>query len=131
MNETAVGIKCPDCARLPRRARRVGRPRDLVKGALVGAGVSTFAGALLLFVGRGLFGIFIPIIVGLAVGEAVSRTSSRIKSTPIVWIAAAATFAGLIVGPFAVGASIRFLVAGPWLIGSLIAAAAAAFRVSR
>lgn len=131
MQESAVGMKCPDCARLPRRARGVGRPKHVVKGALAGLGTATALSAGLIFLGTGLFGFFIPIILGLLVGEVISRASSRISTGPIVAISAIVTLGGLLLGPVVVGFPFAVSLSGSWILGSLVAAGAAAFRVSR
>src|SRR2546423_1443070 len=62
MRESAVGMKCPDCARQPRRATRPGSVGRYAAAAAAGTGTSALIGAVLLFGGIGLFGILVPLL---------------------------------------------------------------------
>lgn len=131
MRESAVGIKCPDCSRLPRRARRAGKPRHLLFAGLAGLGAATAAGVVLVFFGRGLIGIFLPFVAGLLVGEAVLRASSRLRDRRYLVVAGITTFLGVLGGPLLLGLPLGAVVQPSWLIGAGIATAAAVYRVSR
>jgi hypothetical protein len=86
----AVGIKCRDCARLPRSARVTLKPRAAARAVAAAAGVGTGFGVGLSFVGGfGLgFGTFIlAYVVGLVMGRAVLAAAGRYRATATAWIA--------------------------------------------
>ena len=85
-----VGIKCRDCARLPRSARVTLKPQAAAKAVAAAAVVGTAFGAGLSFVGGyGLgFGTFIlAYVVGLVTGRAVLAAAGRYRATATAWIA--------------------------------------------
>lgn len=90
MRQSAVGQKCPDCARLPRRARGLGKPVHYARGAAAGLGSAVLAGLVLsqvLFTVR--FGtLILSSLVGYGVGRAVSWGVQRQTSQPFVVMAA-------------------------------------------
>jgi hypothetical protein len=129
MRESAVGMKCPDCARQPRV--RPSSPGRYLAAAGAGVGTATLVGALLV-VGRiGMFGLLVPLIAGFAVGEVVSRMAHRLGGTGFQVIAAASTAAGLALGATLVGRVPAMVVNGPMIVFILIASAVAAVRVGR
>lgn len=67
---TPVGQKCPDCARQPRTARALGKPRQFAKAAAAGVGAALVAALVLPYVFR--FGWFSWILSGVA-GYLVAR----------------------------------------------------------
>lgn len=128
MVHAAVGIKCRDCARLPRSARvtlRAGRVGTAVAAA---AAVGTGAGAVLGLIGLqglgfGLATILLGVGVGIVLGRATLRASGHFRGSPTVWIAVAGAVwayvaSGLVVA-HQVGGSPRLYVP---LLGLLVAA---------
>lgn len=105
MRQSAVGQKCPDCARLPRGARAAGKPAHYVKGALAGLAAAVAAGlvlSLVLFTVR--FGaLLLSAAAGYGVGRAVSWGVQRQVSQPFVILAAVCGVAAVAVA-FVVGA---------------------------
>jgi hypothetical protein len=78
MVQAAVGIKCRECARMPRSARAQLRPGRAVRGIAVAGGLGLgvgFALASLLATPVGFFGFFIAWGVGILMGEAVKRAT--------------------------------------------------------
>jgi hypothetical protein len=78
MIQAPVGIKCRDCARMPRSARVRLKPdraaRGIAAAVVLGLGVG-FALASLLATPVGFFGFFIAWGVGILMGEAVKRAT--------------------------------------------------------
>lgn len=90
MVHAAVGIKCRDCARLPRSARVTLKPQAAARAAAAAIAVGTAFGAVLSFAGGiGLgFGLFIIAwVVGLVTGRAVLAAAGRYRATATAWIA--------------------------------------------
>lgn len=85
-----VGARCPDCAS-PLRLLAPSRTQYAAATA-AGLGVGALGGALLGFVGFGGLGL---LVVGLAVGEVVSRAGGRRGGTTLAVVA----FFGAVVGP--------------------------------
>ena len=129
MRESAVGMKCPDCARQPRRATRPGSAARYVAAAAAGTATAAVIGALLVF-GVGVFGILIPLLAGFVVGEVVSKTARRLGGTAFQVIAGVSTAAGLALGIILFQGT-RALAGGPMIVFVLIASAIAAIRVGR
>jgi len=92
---SAVGIKCRDCAKMPRSARVALKKSRLVRavGAGVGAGTAVgFAYYLVLgVIGFFFFFFFVAAGIGYLVGEAVSRASGRYRGRATAVIAACST----------------------------------------
>lgn len=130
MRESAVGIKCPACARVSRRARRVGRPRHYLLGAGAGLAVAAILGAVIALFPLPLFGFLLLAVVGLAVAAAVER-AARVRHPAVSAIAAGATLAGLALGSLAAGLPAGALATPGWIFGALIAAGVAALRAGR
>lgn len=96
MVPTAVGQKCPSCARQNRRARGT-PPTALLGRALIVTVVGGAAGAVLLRVlpvGGGIFGIFLYGLYGFAIGALAGR-AARGRRHPLIGVTAAA---GLVLG---------------------------------
>ncbi|MDP9405715.1 MAG: hypothetical protein M3O86_03815, partial [Actinomycetota bacterium] len=74
MRQSAVGQKCPRCARLPRSARALGRPVHYLKAGVAGLAVAVVGGlALNAALGRVGFGsVILPGLLGFGVGRAVA-----------------------------------------------------------
>src|SRR6478672_11408061 len=92
MVQAPVGIKCRDCARLPRSARVILKPSTAVRAIGAAFGVGTAFGVGLAFVGGyglGFVTFIIAYIVGLVCGRAVLAASGRYRAPATAWIAAA------------------------------------------
>lgn len=129
MRESAVGMKCPTCAQLPRSALRIGRPKHYLAAGIGGFVLATLIGAALPFLRVGLFGVFLPALVGILIGTVVSRAARGLSSRVFMIVGAAVTVAGLVVGPLLVGVPVHL--GGRMLLSLVIAGGAAAWRVSR
>jgi hypothetical protein len=109
MVQSAVGIKCRDCARLPRSARvslKPDRAARALGAAFVGGGL---AGTLLAYLGTtgvGFLSFIIAYGVGIGMGRLVLAASGRYRSTTTAWIAAG-------------GAAWAYVVAALWVAYSL------------
>lgn len=115
---TSVGIKCRECARPVGRMAAGAKPIYYLRGAAAGLGAA-LVGGVGIQVLRSLipFGGFIfAIILGYAVGEAVSRGARRNSGLGFQVIAGIATLFAFIIGGY-IGVSVMF---NP--IGLLIAA---------
>jgi hypothetical protein len=104
---SAVGIKCKDCARMPRSARVMLKPQKLVLAALAGLGTALAIGFAYYFIlgAIGFFFLFIFVAsgIGYLVGEAVSRVSGRFHGWQTAVTAAVATIVGFLLPPLIVG----------------------------
>jgi hypothetical protein len=86
----AVGIKCPECARLPRSALVRLKPSRAAGAiaAAIGAGAAMGVGILLLQ-GAGLFfALILGWLIGIGMGELVLAASGRFRGPQTGWIAA-------------------------------------------
>jgi hypothetical protein len=84
-----VGIKCPECARLPRSALVRLRPDRAARaiGAALGVGAAMGLGIVLLQ-GVGLFfALILGWLIGIGMGEAVLAASGRYRAPVTGWIA--------------------------------------------
>lgn len=124
-----MGMKCPVCARLPRRALARGAPRHYLGAAGAGLGAATLMGAVSALMRIPFSGLILGLLAGWVIGEAVSWGASRHGGAGFRVIAVVATLAGLILGQTVViGAPVLLLT--PWgLLGLTIAAGFAASRV--
>lgn len=125
MNEAAVGIKCPECARvkinpLTRKRRNRGAVAALLVAAVMGA-------VAVLLIPSGGFGYLISPLMGWAVGSVIrKRAGSGLGA-----LAAVATVCGLALGRLLVGVPWLFLLNPRPLIATALAAGAAAIAASR
>jgi hypothetical protein len=109
MIQAPVGIKCRDCARLPRSARvtlRPDRAARAVAAAFVGGGV---IGTLLAYLGTtgiGFISFLIAYGVGILMGRLVLRAGGYYRRPATAWIAAG-------------GAAWAYMVAALWVAYSL------------
>ena len=131
MVHAAVGIKCRDCARLPRSARVTLRPDRAARAVVVSLGSGSGIGVVLGLVTAqalvfGLLGTLIAgVLVGMGVGRATLWASGYHRSSSTGWIAVAGAVlayvvaAGVVAAQF--GGSIRFYLVAE-LLGLLVAA---------
>jgi hypothetical protein len=86
---SAVGIKCPECARLPRSALvrlKPDRAARAIAAALIGGAVAGFG--ILALQGLGLFfALILGWLLGIAMGELVLVASGRFRGPTTGWIA--------------------------------------------
>jgi hypothetical protein len=84
-----VGIKCPECARLPRSARVRIKPDRLALAIAAAAlgGVAMGFGILLLQSAGLFFALIVGWLIGIAMGELVLSASGRFRTPTIGWIA--------------------------------------------
>jgi B-box zinc finger len=129
MVHAAVGIKCRDCARLPRSARVTLKPGAALRASAAALGVGTAFGVVLSFAGGfGLgFGLFIIAwVVGLATGKAVLAAAGRYRAPATAWIAVAgAVWAYALPAVVIAAVGNGFAPAGVQGLGALIAGYAA------
>lgn len=131
MRESPVGMKCRDCARLPRRAITIGKPRNYMIAAGVSASAAAVLGALLTFFSIPFFGFILPLLTGFAIGSMVRRFSGGLGHGPIQAVTALGTAVGLTVGRLAVGMPLIFQIRGSLLLATLLATMSAAITVGR
>jgi len=93
MVTTAVGQKCPRCARQTGRAK--GNPEPLLVGRAFGAGVAAAAAAGILLVATPFGGLLVALGHGFVVGAAVRWAARRRTHTWLGVTAAAAVLVGL------------------------------------
>jgi hypothetical protein len=90
---SAVGAKCPDCARMPKAASVRLKPKRMLLAVITGL-VSAVLGGLVFGIAVstiGFFSIIFAFFLGYGVGEAVSWASGRYHATGLaVWAAACA-----------------------------------------
>ncbi|HLF69440.1 MAG TPA: hypothetical protein VI541_00605 [Actinomycetota bacterium] len=130
MRASAVGMKCPDCARLPRRATRAAPPRIYLAASATAFGLAGGLGAITSLFGIGFLGFFFPLLTAFVIGSLVDRVAKRTGGAAMKALAALMTFTGLILGSLAVGVPL-FAFAGGRLINPLIAAGVVALLVGR
>jgi hypothetical protein len=85
----AVGIKCPQCARLPRSATvrlKPDRAARTVAAAVLGGAAMGFG--IVILQGFGLFfALILGYLIGIGMGELVLAASGRFRSPTTGWIA--------------------------------------------
>jgi hypothetical protein len=90
-----VGVKCKECARLPRSARVTLQGARLVRTVLVALVVGTGLGLAYYFllgsIGFFFLGFFVAIGLGYLVGEAVLRASAYYRGKETAWLAVGGT----------------------------------------
>jgi hypothetical protein len=126
MVQAAVGIKCRDCARLPRSARVTLKPRTAGRAVAGALGAGTGFGILLAYAGAGLglgfFTFIIAFFVGMFTGRAVLWATGRYRSSTTAWIAAAGAAWAYVVSGIVVAVATSGVQAGVQVIGLLVAA---------
>jgi hypothetical protein len=86
-----VGIKCRDCARMPRSARVTLRPQKAARAIGAAFGAGTGLGVLLALaggVGLGFFTLIVAYFVGILTGRATLRGAGYYRGESTAWIAA-------------------------------------------
>lgn len=85
---SAVGQKCPTCAKQDRGARALGKPRQYAKGVAAGVG-ATVLGAVVLWgvIGVGFLTLIASLGVGFGIGRAVQWGAEGNAATPFTVIA--------------------------------------------
>lgn len=131
MRETPVGMKCPNCVRLPLHARGLGKPRHYILATSAGFGTAMVLGVLVVLAHLGLFGILLPILAGVLVGLAVSWGARGLHHGLFRAIAATTAVTGLVAGGLVAGSSLRFVAGPQQLFGLFLASLAAAFVAGR
>ena len=129
MRQSAVGQKCPGCARLPRGARALGKPQHYVKATAAGLAVAVVGGYLLwqLRSQIGFGAILLPALLGFAVGKAVGWGAQRQSQQPFGGMAVAFAVVGVVLFPLLAGA-LPLLVRNPF---SLLGVAASGYFALR
>jgi hypothetical protein len=137
MVQAPVGIKCRECARLPRSARvrlKPGRAAAAVAVALGLGLVVGFAISLLQGVGFGFFSFILAWFAGQGIGEAVKRASGYYRGTETGVIAAAGALLAFVSAPFIFtvlhGGTIHAVYLGPQVLFGAVAAFVAYRHVS-
>jgi hypothetical protein len=132
---SAVGIKCPECAKLPRSALvrlKPDRAALTVGAALVAGGAMGFG--ILILQGAGLFfALILGYLIGLAMGELVLTASGRFRAPITGWIAVggciwAYLFPYLLVLGIDVGEVANTLSRAPFVVLGAAIAAYVAYR---
>jgi hypothetical protein len=128
MHQSAVGQKCPACARTPRSARARGKPAHYAKAVLAALGVGLAGGALtVLAVAQIRFGLIIfSAVTGFLAGRAASWGAQRQTQAPFPAIAAGSAMVGLAVAAVALSGPQGF--SNPWFLLGLAAAGYFAVR---
>ncbi|CAN5829773.1 hypothetical protein BH23ACT12_BH23ACT12_07270 [soil metagenome] len=125
MNETPVGMKCPDCARV--EIRKSGGRRQYGAGA---AGLLTSA-----VLGYGSYSMLgrVSFLIALAMGAATGLVVQKvgIRRRGLGGTAALAAICGLAMAALALGAAPTYLATPMFLIPGGVTAAAAAFLATR
>jgi hypothetical protein len=102
MIQSPVGIKCRDCARMPRSARVRLKPDRAARGIVAAVGVAAIGGVALASLAAtpfGFFGFLVAYGVGRGAGELVLRATGRFRSRATAAIAAAGAL-GAYLAPF-------------------------------
>lgn len=104
-----VGIKCRECARMPRSARVSLRPQKAARAIGAAFGVGSGFGVLLAFAGGaglGFFTLIIAYFVGLLTGRATLRAAGYYRGESTAWIAAAGAGWGYVCAGIVIAAEV-------------------------
>jgi len=100
---SAVGVKCRECARMPRSTRITLRHGLLLRAVGAGLGTGTAVGFAYYYIlgSIGFFFLFIFVAIGIGylVGEAVSRASGRYHGLQTAVVAAGSTVWAFVAPP--------------------------------
>lgn len=122
----AVGIKCPECARVSRAARGVVPTQRLARGMVAAAVVAIVLGGVLTAINVSFFGIILAYLAGVGIGETARRASGGYRDPMLARAAAVAAAVGFLALPvanvIAAGGS-----GGRYLVWSVVAAGFAAY----
>ena len=125
--ETPVGQKCPDCAKLPRRARAQAKPQQYVKGIASGvlaAGIGAFLLNLLFTSSVPFLRWILCGVVGFGIGRAVIKGAEGNRASTLQRYAVVLGVVSVVGGWFiAFGLPPWRLPANITVIGSYLAAA--------
>ena len=128
----AVGIKCPDCAKVSRAARGVVPTAKLARGVAAAIVVALVLGVLLTSVHLPFVGIILAYLAGTAIGEATRRASGGYRDPMLARVAVLAALVGFLALPLVallMGGGVGVNVA--WdVIAAAVAAYAAFHRAS-
>ena len=132
---SAVGIKCPECARLPRSATVRLKPDRALRAAATALAAGAAMGfGILVLQGIGLFfALLLGYLIGLGMGELVLNASGRYRGREVGWIAAAGciwayVFPYLLALGVNVGDVANSLARAPFVVLGAIIAAVVAYR---
>lgn len=125
MQETPVGMKCPDCARM--EYRKKGGWRQYAAGAagLLTAAVLGYAA----FSVMGRVSFLVALALGAATGLVVQKLGGRRRG--LGGTAALAAIFGLAMAALALGAELPYLATPMFLVPGVVSAAAAGFLATR
>lgn len=131
MRASAVGQKCPKCARTPRSARGAGKPIHYVRAVGAALPLAVVGGALIVqLVGFIRFGLIIfSMMLGFGVGMVVRWGSKGQTQPPFPAVAAACASGGLLIGFWIrLGTPVPAGPQGLWFVLSIAAAGYVAVR---
>jgi hypothetical protein len=104
---SAVGIKCRECAKMPRSSRVTLKSGRLLRAVAAGLGAGTAVGFAYYYIlgsiGFFFFFIFVAAGIGYLVGEAVSRASGRYHGLQTAVVAALSTVWAFVFPPVIAG----------------------------
>jgi hypothetical protein len=109
MVPAAVGIKCRECARMPRSARATMRPERVARAVAAAFGAGTAMGVVLAFAGGAGLGFFTFIVgygVGLLAGRATVRGAGYRQGPVTGWIAAGGAAWAYVIAGVVISASV-------------------------
>lgn len=109
----------------------MGKPRHLVAAAGAALGTGIAAGVVLALFSGGFFGIILPLLAGLLVGEAALRAGSQLSHLPFKVAAGLGALMGMLAGPLILGAPLPLALSPRAVVMGVLAAAAAVFRMTR
>ncbi|MCW2974584.1 MAG: hypothetical protein JWN72_2857 [Thermoleophilia bacterium] len=95
----AVGLKCPDDARISRAARGVVPPAKVALGVAAGTFVAFALGSALFLFGIGFFTLILGYLIGLATGAVARKASGGYRDPTLANFAAGAALLGLVLLP--------------------------------
>ena len=130
--QTPVGARCRDCANVRRLPTVDVKPIFLLRGAAAALGAGIGVGFVWAFtlggLGLGFFAIFLGLAIGWAVGEAVSLSTNRKRSTALAACAVVGVIVAYLVRNAVLGAPL--IIQGD-LWGFIAAGVGAAYAASR
>lgn len=109
----------------------IGKPRNYLTAAAASFSSAAALGALVVFFSIPFFGIILPLLAGYAIGTIVRRISGGLGHGTIQAVTALATAAGLTTGRLVMGLPLFLQIRGSLLLGTILAAMAAAITVGR
>lgn len=128
MKQSSVGMKCPECARLPKHARAAGSLPNYLAAAGACLAVAGLARSIVNAIGGSVFGFILPILIGYLCGSAALIAARHHRDRVIQASAAIGTFIGFVCAPFVFGATLATAFGPSALISATIASAFAGLR---